>query len=159
MGEKLGYLSPVPFNPYSFLLSIAIQNNHRERTAWHRVVEEPKEPLVDVEENHNTAPIVTTLFVILWQVITSGGITFRDQPWHKQCFLCSGCRKELCEEEFMSRDGYPFCLDCYDHLYAKKCAACTRPITGESFIQSSHETAMAMSMLCSSIRQCKIKNG
>ncbi|XP_007940461.1 four and a half LIM domains protein 5 [Orycteropus afer afer] len=63
-------------------------------------------------------------------VITSGGIMFRDQPWHKECFLCSGCRKELCEEEFMSRDDHPFCLDCYNHLYAKKCAACSKPITG-----------------------------
>lgn len=85
------------------------------------------------------------LFVIFWQVITSGGITFHDQPWHKECFLCSGCRKELCEEEFMSRDDYPFCLDCYNHLYAKKCAACTKPITGEFFslIWSYDGTVMA----------------
>nr|KAF6505171.1 four and a half LIM domains 5 [Rousettus aegyptiacus] len=64
------------------------------------------------------------------KVITSGGVTFRGEPWHKECFLCSGCRKELCEEEFMSRDDYPFCLDCYNRLYAKKCVACTKPITG-----------------------------
>lgn len=73
------------------------------------------------------------LLQMLLQVITSGGITFRDQIWHKECFLCSGCRKELCEEAFMSRDDFPFCLDCYNHLYAKKCAACTKPITGKCF--------------------------
>ena len=86
---------------------------------------------MDKAENHKRHSMIIAFFVIISQVITSGGIMFRDQPWHKECFLCSGCRKELCEEEFMSRDDYPFCLDCYNHLYAKKCAACTKPITGK----------------------------
>lgn len=137
VGEKLGYFLPVLFNPYSLLLLISIQKNHRERTSWHKVIEQPKYHLWTqkriVRGPNRTSFHDHCLFVILGQVITSGGITFRDQPWHKECFLCSGCRKELCEEEFMSRDDYPFCLDCYNHLYAKKCAACTKPITGEFF--------------------------
>uniref|UniRef100_A0AC11D1P0 Four and a half LIM domains 5 n=1 Tax=Ovis aries TaxID=9940 RepID=A0AC11D1P0_SHEEP len=90
-------------------------------------------PLISKESGNYCVPCFEKEFAhycsFCKKVITSGGITFRDQPWHKECFLCSGCRKELCEEEFMSRDDYPFCLDCYNHLYAKKCAACTKPIT------------------------------
>lgn len=105
------------------------------------------------------ASVVTDFFVILWQVITSGGITFHDQPWHKECFLCSGCRKELCEEEFMSRDDYPFCLDCYDHLYAKKCAACTKPITGEFFSSGQSYQEAAGPCECYGVKQeVQVKN-
>ncbi|XP_041619596.1 four and a half LIM domains protein 5 isoform X2 [Vulpes lagopus] len=93
-------------------------------------------PLISKESGNYCVPCFEKEFAhycsFCKKVITSGGITFHDQPWHKECFLCSGCRKELCEEEFMSRDDYPFCLDCYNHLYAKKCAACTKPITVES---------------------------
>ncbi|XP_047590813.1 four and a half LIM domains protein 5 isoform X2 [Lutra lutra] len=91
-------------------------------------------PLISKESGNYCVPCFEKEFAhycsFCKKVITSGGITFHDQPWHKECFLCSGCRKELCEEEFMSRDDYPFCLDCYNHLYAKKCAACTKSITG-----------------------------
>lgn len=91
-------------------------------------------PLISKESGNYCVPCFEKEFAhycnFCKKVITSGGITFRDQLWHKECFLCSGCQKELCEEAFMSRDDFPFCLDCYNHLYAKKCAACTKPITG-----------------------------
>ncbi|EDL98543.1 four and a half LIM domains 5 [Rattus norvegicus] len=91
-------------------------------------------PLISKESGNYCVPCFEKEFAhycnFCKKVITSGGITFRDQIWHKECFLCSGCRKELYEEAFMSKDDFPFCLDCYNHLYAKKCAACTKPITG-----------------------------
>ncbi|XP_032764905.1 four and a half LIM domains protein 5 [Rattus rattus] len=90
-------------------------------------------PLISKESGNYCVPCFEKEFAhycnFCKKVITSGGITFRDQIWHKECFLCSGCRKELYEEAFMSKDDFPFCLDCYNHLYAKKCAACTKPIT------------------------------
>lgn len=121
---------------YCFLKTYrGFQGNEHPTASWYRIQStncghgEASWDGLNCKGTHNHC-----LLLMLWQVITSGGITFRDQLWHKECFLCSGCRKELCEEAFMSRDDFPFCLDCYNHLYAKKCAACTKPITGKCFI-------------------------
>ncbi|MGH0133287.1 UNVERIFIED_CONTAM: hypothetical protein FKN15_053707 [Acipenser sinensis] len=62
--------------------------------------------------------------------ITTGGVTYRDQPWHKDCFLCTGCKNQLSGQRFTSRDDFPYCLNCFCNLYAKKCAGCTNPISG-----------------------------
>uniref|UniRef100_A0A8B9KD02 Four and a half LIM domains 2b n=1 Tax=Astyanax mexicanus TaxID=7994 RepID=A0A8B9KD02_ASTMX len=51
--------------------------------------------------------------------ITTGGVTYRDQPWHKDCFLCTGCKEQLSGQRFTSRDDFPYCLNCFCNLYAK----------------------------------------
>uniref|UniRef100_A0A8C4TB34 Four and a half LIM domains 5 n=1 Tax=Erpetoichthys calabaricus TaxID=27687 RepID=A0A8C4TB34_ERPCA len=63
------------------------------------------------------------------KVITTGGITYHDKPWHRECFLCTGCKKQLAGQRFTSRDDFPYCLDCFSNLYAKKCAGCAKAIT------------------------------
>ncbi|KAF7253773.1 Four and a half LIM domains protein 5 [Varanus komodoensis] len=71
------------------------------------------------------------------KVITSGGVTYRDQPWHKECFLCTGCEKQLAGQRFISKDEHPYCLECFSRCHAKKCVACSKPITafgGAKFI-------------------------
>ncbi|XP_076851489.1 four and a half LIM domains protein 2-like isoform X2 [Brachyhypopomus gauderio] len=69
--------------------------------------------------------------------ITSGGVTYRGQPWHKDCFLCTGCKEQLSGQRFTSRDGAPYCLDCFCSLYAKKCVSCTSPISAMPGLGSS----------------------
>ncbi|OCT92468.1 four and a half LIM domains protein 2 [Xenopus laevis] len=64
------------------------------------------------------------------KAITTGGVTYRDQPWHKECFVCTGCKKPLSGQRFTSRDEFAYCLNCFCNLYAKKCAGCTNPISG-----------------------------
>ncbi|XP_029452870.1 four and a half LIM domains protein 5 [Rhinatrema bivittatum] len=64
------------------------------------------------------------------KAITSGGVTYRNQPWHEECFLCASCKKQLAGQQFTSRDEVPHCLDCFSSLYCKKCEACSKPITG-----------------------------
>ncbi|XP_072498982.1 four and a half LIM domains protein 5 isoform X2 [Notamacropus eugenii] len=63
------------------------------------------------------------------KVITTGGITYHDQPWHKDCFVCTGCKKKLFGESFVSKDNNPYCQDCFMNLYAQRCEACNKPIT------------------------------
>lgn len=70
------------------------------------------------------------------QAITSGGVTYREQPWHKECFVCTGCKKQLSGQRFTSRDEFAYCLSCFCNLYAKKCAGCTNPISGRSLVAS-----------------------
>ena len=64
------------------------------------------------------------------QPITTGGVTYHEQPWHKDCFLCTGCKQQLSGQRFTSRDDFAYCLNCFCNLYAKKCASCTTPISG-----------------------------
>lgn len=63
-------------------------------------------------------------------VINKGGITYKDSPWHRECFTCCGCNRQLTGEKFTSRDEKPYCADCFANFFAKKCCRCTRPITG-----------------------------
>lgn len=72
------------------------------------------------------------------QAITTGGVTYQDKPWHRECFLCIGCRKQLSGQRFTSRENYPYCLDCFSDLFAKKCVGCTKPITSESWAYVYH---------------------
>ncbi|KAG9336149.1 hypothetical protein JZ751_002496 [Albula glossodonta] len=62
------------------------------------------------------------------KAITTGGVTYHDKPWHRECFLCIGCKKQLAGQRFTSRENYPYCLDCFSNLYAKKCVGCTKAI-------------------------------
>ncbi|XP_032766264.1 four and a half LIM domains protein 1 [Rattus rattus] len=62
--------------------------------------------------------------------ITSGGVSYQDQPWHSECFVCVNCSKELSEQRFTVLDDKIFCVDCYKNFIAKKCAGCKNPITG-----------------------------
>lgn len=69
-------------------------------------------------------------FPFFHQPITTGGVTYREQPWHKDCFLCTSCKLQLTGQRFTSRDDFAYCLNCFCNLYAKKCASCTTPISG-----------------------------
>ncbi|CAH8533393.1 unnamed protein product [Schistosoma turkestanicum] len=63
-------------------------------------------------------------------VIRRGGVTYKGNPWHKECFTCTNCAKQLAGLKFTSKDEQPYCADCYGELFAKKCTKCTKPITG-----------------------------
>uniref|UniRef100_A0A3P9MIY2 Four and a half LIM domains protein 3 n=1 Tax=Oryzias latipes TaxID=8090 RepID=A0A3P9MIY2_ORYLA len=65
------------------------------------------------------------------KALSKGGVTYRDEPWHKECFVCTSCETQLAGQHFTSRDESPYCLKCFSSLYAKKCEACCKPITGE----------------------------
>ncbi|THD28059.1 Four and A half lim domains protein [Fasciola hepatica] len=64
------------------------------------------------------------------EVIRRGGVTYKGNPWHKECFTCTNCTKQLAGLKFTSKDEQPYCADCYGELFAKKCTKCGKPITG-----------------------------
>ncbi|CAG0879303.1 unnamed protein product [Cyprideis torosa] len=64
------------------------------------------------------------------RVITSFGVTYKNDPWHRECFTCTTCHKMLAEERFTSKNGQPFCASCFGQHFARRCAACGGAITG-----------------------------
>uniref|UniRef100_A0A8B9JJD8 Four and a half LIM domains 3b n=1 Tax=Astyanax mexicanus TaxID=7994 RepID=A0A8B9JJD8_ASTMX len=62
--------------------------------------------------------------------LVQGGVTYRDEPWHRECFLCTGCKTQLAGQPFTSQGESPYCVKCFSSLYAQKCSACNKPITG-----------------------------
>lgn len=59
-------------------------------------------------------------------------MTYKNDPWHRECFVCTHCEAPLAGQRFTSRDEKPYCADCFGELFAKRCTACTKPITGKS---------------------------
>uniref|UniRef100_A0A915N6Z8 LIM zinc-binding domain-containing protein n=1 Tax=Meloidogyne javanica TaxID=6303 RepID=A0A915N6Z8_MELJA len=65
------------------------------------------------------------------KVISTGGVTYKNEPWHRECFCCTNCNTSLAGQRFTSKDEKPYCADCYGELFAKRCSACVKPITGK----------------------------
>uniref|UniRef100_A0A183BID5 LIM domain-containing protein n=1 Tax=Globodera pallida TaxID=36090 RepID=A0A183BID5_GLOPA len=64
------------------------------------------------------------------KVISTGGVTYKNEPWHRECFCCTNCNSSLAGQRFTSKDEKPYCADCYGELFAKRCSSCVKPITG-----------------------------
>jgi len=63
------------------------------------------------------------------KVISQGGVTYKNMPFHRECFNCTNCQQSLAGQRFTSRDDHPYCSDCFGKLFAKKCYSCIKPIT------------------------------
>ena len=63
-------------------------------------------------------------------------MTYKNENWHKECFTCHKCNTSLAGQKFTMREGNITCADCYGNLFAKKCAACSKPIisSGQSVL-------------------------
>ncbi|XP_047392749.1 four and a half LIM domains protein 1 isoform X1 [Sciurus carolinensis] len=78
------------------------------------------------------------------KAITTGGITYQDQPWHAECFVCVTCSKKLAGQRFTAVEDQYYCVDCYKNFVAKKCAGCKNPITGKRTVSRvSHPVSKA----------------
>lgn len=64
------------------------------------------------------------------QPIMTGGVLYRNEPYHRDCFGCTNCKNNLVGQKFTSRDNQPYCADCFGELFAKRCTTCSKPITG-----------------------------
>jgi len=64
------------------------------------------------------------------KIMTTGGVTFKNEAWHRECFLCTNCGCVLAGQKFASRNDKPYCANCFGELFAKRCTSCSKPITG-----------------------------
>ncbi|XP_063714308.1 four and a half LIM domains protein 2-like [Symsagittifera roscoffensis] len=62
--------------------------------------------------------------------IKAGGVTYRLEPYHRECFVCFECGVSLAGQRFTLKDENPICAECFANHYAHKCFHCSEPITG-----------------------------
>ena len=62
--------------------------------------------------------------------IRQGGVTYKLEAYHKQCFKCYECGNSLAGQRFTLKDNNPICPECFGKHYAQKCFECAEPITG-----------------------------
>ncbi|XP_050306495.1 protein prickle-like isoform X2 [Anthonomus grandis grandis] len=60
------------------------------------------------------------------------------RAWHMKHFACSECERQLGGQRYIMRDGRPYCLNCFDAMFAEYCDSCGEPI-GVDQGQMSHE--------------------
>lgn len=60
------------------------------------------------------------------------------RAWHMKHFCCFECDRQLGGERYIMRDGRPYCLHCFDAMFAEYCDTCGDPI-GVDQGQMSHE--------------------
>ncbi|KAG9339424.1 hypothetical protein JZ751_023561 [Albula glossodonta] len=69
--------------------------------------------------------------------ITTGGVTYHDQPWHKDCFLCTGCKQQLTGQRFTSRLGGSKYISFEErqwHNDCFNCKKCSVSLVGRGFL-------------------------
>nr|XP_027225313.1 protein prickle-like [Penaeus vannamei] len=60
------------------------------------------------------------------------------RAWHMKHFACFECDRQLGGQRYIMRDGRPFCLHCFDAMFAEYCDTCGEPI-GVDQGQMTHE--------------------
>ncbi|CAF2479428.1 unnamed protein product [Rotaria sp. Silwood2] len=59
--------------------------------------------------------------------------------WHMDHFCCSNCKKRLGGERYVMRQNQPFCLNCFETMYAEYCDTCGERIETDQ-AQMAHES-------------------
>lgn len=83
--------------------------------------------------------IYITYMFILFQIILADECTEAEgRAWHMKHFACLECDRQLGGQRYIMRDQRPYCLDCFDAMFAEYCDSCGEPI-GVDQGQMSHE--------------------
>jgi len=59
--------------------------------------------------------------------------------WHMDHFCCSNCKKRLGGERYVMRQTQPYCLNCFETMYAEYCDTCGERIETDQ-AQMAHES-------------------
>ena len=60
-----------------------------------------------------------------FQIILSDECTEAEgRAWHMLHFACFECDRQLGGQRYIMREGRPYCLTCFDCMFAEYCDAC-----------------------------------
>ena len=79
--------------------------------------------------------IITTSNMKIFLTSTMFQIIFSDEcteaegrAWHMKHFTCFECDRHLGGQRYIMREGRPYCLGCFDCMFAEYCDACGETI-------------------------------
>jgi prickle len=68
---------------------------------------------------------VITMLTPFFQIILSDECTEAEgRAWHMLHFACFECDRQLGGQRYIMREGRPYCLTCFDCMFAEYCDAC-----------------------------------
>lgn len=63
------------------------------------------------------------------QLIFSGEYTkAMSKDWHSGHFCCWNCDESLTGQRYVLRDEHPYCIKCYESVFANTCEECSKLI-------------------------------
>ena len=64
-----------------------------------------------------------------FQLIFSGEYTnAMNKNWHSGHFCCWQCDESLTGQRYVIRDDHPYCIKCYENVFANTCEECNKII-------------------------------
>ena len=87
--------------------------------------------------------------------ILSNYVVANGLHYHSACFVCNHCKKQFGQISYKMEKGTPYCITDWNHLFAKKCEYCKKPIKlGEESISISSLNAY-YHVTCLKCSKCK----
>lgn len=81
------------------------------------------------------SPLNSTRF--RFQLIFSGEYTkAMNKDWHSGHFCCWQCDESLTGQRYVLRDEHPYCIKCYESVFANGCEECNKIIGIDSKVRS-----------------------
>ncbi|KAI6224646.1 hypothetical protein M3Y95_00774800 [Aphelenchoides besseyi] len=77
-----------------------------------------------------------------------------DRSWHVQHFCCFGCDKHFMNEDYVSKQGQFYCLECYLQKFAKTCLGCGSKIGAPEPYVTHNELTWHKRPACFRCRKC-----
>ena len=72
---------------------------------------------------------MTSSLLSTFQIIYSDECTEAEgRAWHMKHFACFECDLQLGGQRYIMRDGRPYCLPCFDCMFAEYCDSCGEAI-------------------------------
>merc|ERR1712002_125087 len=59
--------------------------------------------------------------------IKNATVTFQDDKYHPECFVCYHCREQLSGKSIRQHGGHNYDQECYSRWHAKRCGKCGQP--------------------------------
>lgn len=80
-------------------------------------------------ENSGVTYFTIALTLVMFQIIFSDECTEAEgRAWHMKHFACFECDRNLGGQRYIMREGRPYCLTCFDCMFAEYCDACGETI-------------------------------
>lgn len=79
---------------------------------------------------------LSAFFLFPFQLIFSGEYTkAMSKDWHSGHFCCWQCDESLTGQRYVLRDEHPYCIKCYESVFANGCEECNKIIGIDSKVR------------------------